>query len=78
MVAHLTDLDAGELVISFGDVHLYNNHINQAKKQLSRNVLPLPTLTINRLVKDIDDFKYEDFVIDEYEAHSSIAAPVAV
>jgi thymidylate synthase len=78
MVAKVTGLKAGEFVHSFGDAHLYSNHIEQAELQLSRAPLALPTMHINADVKDIFAFKYEDFRLEGYEAHPHIAAPVAV
>jgi thymidylate synthase len=78
MVAQVTGLKAGEFVHSFGDAHLYSNHIEQAELQLSRAPLALPTMHINAGVKDIFAFKYEDFRLEGYEAHPHIAAPVAV
>ena len=68
----------GEFVHTFGDVHLYNNHIEQAKKQLSRSPYALPQMKINPDVKSIFDFKFEDFELQDYKCHEHIAAPVAV
>lgn len=78
MIAHVCGLGVGELVFSGGDVHLYKNHIEQAKLQLSREPKPLPTLRFAREVTDIDDFKFEDFIIEGYEAHPHIKGEVAV
>lgn len=78
MVAQVCDLKPGDFVHSFGDVHLYNNHFDQAKLQLTRNPFPLPTMKINPAVKDIFDFKYEDFTLEGYQSHPAIKAPVAV
>ncbi len=78
MVAQVTGLKAGEFIHSFGDAHLYLNHIEQAELQLSRGPLALPTMHINAGVKDIFGFKYDDFRLEGYEAHPHIAAPVAV
>jgi len=78
MVAQVTGLKPGEFVHSFGDAHLYLNHIDQAKEQLSRDPLPLPTMRLNPQVKDIFDFTYEDFTLENYQAHPSIKAPIAV
>jgi thymidylate synthase len=78
MVAHVTGLAPGEFVHTFGDAHLYNNHIEQAHEQLSRTPRPLPTMRINPDVRSIDDFRYEDFTLENYNPHPRIAAPVAV
>jgi len=78
MIAQVCDLQYGDFVHSFGDVHLYNNHMEQANLQLSRKAFPLPTMKINPAVKDIFAFKYEDFTLENYECHPAIKAPVAV
>jgi len=78
MVAQVCDLQYGDFVHSFGDVHLYNNHMEQANLQLSRQPFPLPTMKINPAVKDIFAFQYEDFTLENYECHPGIKAPVAV
>ena len=78
MVAQATDLQVGDFVHTFGDAHLYLNHIEQAKMQLSRDCRPLPKLEINPEVKNIFDFKYEDFSITGYDPHPHIKAVVAV
>ena len=78
MVAHVTGLKVGEFVHTFGDVHLYKNHVEQAKIQLQRKPLPLPTMKINRNVGSIFDFKYDDFELINYQSHPHIPAPVAV
>jgi thymidylate synthase len=78
MVAQVTGLKAGEFIHSFGDAHLYLNHIEQAELQLTRAPYPLPRMVINPAVKDIFGFKYEDFRLEGYQAHPHIAAPVAV
>jgi thymidylate synthase len=78
MMAQVCDLQPGEFIHSFGDVHLYNNHIEQAKLQLSRTPYPLPVMKINPDVKDIFAFKYEDFELQNYQHHAAIKAPVAV
>jgi thymidylate synthase len=78
MVAQVTGLKPGEFVHSFGDAHLYLNHVEQAKEQLSRDPLPLPTMRLNPAVKDIFDFTFEDFTLENYQAHPSIKAPIAV
>ncbi|HBG69603.1 MAG: thymidylate synthase [Bacteroidetes bacterium GWF2_43_63] len=78
MVAQATDLQAGDFVHTFGDAHLYLNHIEQAQLQLSRDCRPLPKLEINPEVKNIFDFKFEDFSITGYDPHPHIKAVVAV
>tara|TARA_R110000868_G_scaffold2186_1_gene16548 strand:+ start:20 stop:814 length:795 start_codon:yes stop_codon:yes gene_type:complete len=78
MVAQVTGLEAGEFIHTFGDAHLYSNHLEQADKQLARSPLPLPKMHINPDVKSIFDFTYDDFKLEGYEAHPHIAAPVAV
>ena len=78
MIASVCGLEYGDFVHSFGDVHLYNNHVEQANLQLSRKPFPLPTMKINKEVKDIFSFQFSDFTLENYEAHSSIKAPVAV
>ena len=69
MIAQVCDLDVGEFVHTFGDVHLYNNHIEQAKLQLSRTPFALPTMNINPSVKNIFDFTFEDFKLENYQSH---------
>lgn len=78
MVAQVTNLQYGEFVHTFGDVHLYNNHIEQAKLQLTRKPYPLPALEINPLVTDLFSFQYTDFTLKNYVCHSAIKAPIAV
>jgi thymidylate synthase len=78
MVAQVSGLEPGEFIHTFGDVHLYNNHLDQAKLQLTRQPHPLPTLRINPEVKDLFDFTYEDFTVENYDPHPAIKAPVAV
>jgi len=78
MVASVCGLEYGDFVHSFGDVHLYNNHVEQANLQLSRKPFPLPTMKINKEVKDIFSFQFSDFTLENYESHPSIKAPVAV
>jgi thymidylate synthase len=78
MVAQVTGLELGDFVHSFGDAHLYTNHKDQIKEQLSRDPLPLPTLKINPQVNNLFDFVYEDFELVDYQSHSAIRAPVAV
>jgi thymidylate synthase len=78
MIAQVCDLQPGEFIHTFGDVHLYSNHIEQAKLQLSREPFPLPVMKINPAVKDIFGFQYEDFELENYQFHPHIKAPVAV
>jgi thymidylate synthase len=78
MMAQVCGLEYGEFVHTFGDVHLYSNHIEQAKLQLTRTPYPLPTMKINPDVKDLFSFKFEDFTLENYQAHPSIKAPIAV
>lgn len=78
MLAQVCDLKPGEFIHTFGDVHLYHNHFEQAKLQLTRDFRPLPTMRINPEVKDIFQFKYEDFTLENYDPHPHIKAPVAV
>jgi thymidylate synthase len=78
MIAQVCDLEPGEFVHVFGDVHLYNNHLEQAKLQLTRTPFPLPKMKLNPSVKNIFDFKFEDFTLENYQAHPAIRAQVAV
>ncbi len=78
MLAQVCDLEPGDFVHTFGDAHLYHNHFEQAKLQLSREPLELPSMKINPDVKDLFEFTYEDFELTGYEAHGHIKAPVAV
>jgi thymidylate synthase len=78
MVAQVTGLQPGDFVHTFGDVHIYSNHIEQVKLQLARQPYPLPTMKINPGVKNIFDFKFEDFELAEYQAHPHIKGKVAV
>ncbi len=78
MVAQVTGLEAGDFVHTFGDVHIYNNHFEQVKKQLSREPKSLPTMKLNPEVKDIFDFKFEDFTLENYDPYPGIKAPVAI
>ena len=78
MMAQVCGLEAGDFVHTFGDVHIYNNHIEQVKLQLSRQPRQLPTMRLNREVKDIFAFKYEDFTLENYNPYNSIKAEVSV
>jgi thymidylate synthase len=78
MVAQVCDLEPGDFVHTFGDVHLYSNHVEQAKIQLSRKPFPLPTMKLNPAVRDIFSFRFEDFTLENYQSHPAIKAPVAV
>lgn len=78
MTAQVCGLEAGELILTFGDVHLYLNHLEQAKLQLTREPFPLPTMKLNSAVKSIFDFTYEDFSLENYQFHPAIPAPIAV
>lgn len=78
MIANICGLEYGDFVHSFGDVHLYNNHLEQAQLQLSRTPFPLPTMKINKEVKDIFSYQFSDFTLENYESHPGIKAPVAV
>lgn len=78
MIAQVCDLEPGDFVHSFGDVHLYSNHIEQAKLQLSRTPFDLPHMKLNPAVKDLFQFSFEDFSLENYQFHPAIKAPVAV
>ena len=78
MVAQVTDLQPGDFVHTFGDAHLYSNHIEQADIQLSRQLRTLPTMTLNADITDIFGFTYGDFTLEGYQPHPHIAAPIAV
>jgi thymidylate synthase len=78
MVAQVTGYEPGDFVHTFGDLHLYANHVEQAKTQISRTPRPLPRMTINPDVRDIFSFKYEDFTLSDYNPHPHIKADVAV
>lgn len=78
MIAQVCGLEPGDFVHTFGDVHLYKNHIEQAKLQLSRKPFPLPQMKLNPEIKDLFEFKFEDFTLENYQSHPHIKAPVAV
>ena len=78
MVAQVCDLAPGDFVHTFGDAHLYVNHLDQARLQLEREPRPLPTMTLNPAVKSIFDFRFSDFTLENYDPHPSIKAPIAV
>lgn len=78
MIAQVCDMDPGEFIHSFGDVHIYNNHMEQVALQLSRKPFPLPTMKLNPEVKELFDFRFEDFKLENYEYHPAIKAPVAI
>jgi thymidylate synthase len=78
MVAQVCGLQAGDFIHTLGDAHLYNNHLEQARLQLTREPLALPRLALNPSVRELGDFRYEDIVIEDYVSHPAIKAPVAV
>jgi thymidylate synthase len=78
MIAQVCDLEPGEFIHTFGDVHIYNNHLEQVNLQLSRKPLPLPRMKLNASVRNIFDFRFEDFILEDYQSHPAIKAPVAV
>lgn len=78
MIAQVCDLEYGDFIHTFGDAHIYNNHLEQANLQLSREPRPLPTMRINSDVKDIFGFKFEDFTLENYDPHPHIKGIVAV
>ena len=78
MVAQVCDLEVGEFVHTFGDVHIYNNHFEQVEKQLSREPKSLPTMKLNPEIKNIFDFDFNDFTLENYDPHPGIKAPVAI
>ena len=78
MVAQVCGLKPGEFIHTLGDAHLYNNHLEQTKLQLSRNPRPLPLVKLNPAITDIFDFKFEDFTLENYDPHPHIKAPVAI
>ena len=78
MIAQICELAPGDFVHTFGDAHLYANHLEQADRQLGRMPLPLPTMKLNPVVKDIFGFSFEDFTLCDYQCHGGIKAPIAV
>jgi thymidylate synthase len=78
MVAQVTKTIPDKLIVSFGDVHLYSNHMEQVAVQLARESFPLPTLQLNSEITDIDSFTYEDITVQDYQYHPAIKAPIAV
>ncbi|WP_106291233.1 thymidylate synthase [Arcticibacter pallidicorallinus] len=78
MIAQVCDLEPGDFIHTLGDAHLYNNHLEQTRLQMSRAPKPLPKMVLNPEIKDIFDFKYEDFSLENYDPHPHIKAPVAV
>jgi len=77
MVAQVTGLETGEFVHTFGDVHIYSNHFDAVREQLKRNPYPFPTVKLNPDIKNIDDFKKEDIILENYTAHPSLKADIA-
>ena len=78
MIAQVCNMECGDFIHCFGDVHLYSNHFEQAKLQLTREPFALPTMKINAAVKDIFNFKFDDFILENYQSHPHIKAAVAV
>ncbi|MEO0058782.1 MAG: hypothetical protein RLZZ312_429 [Bacteroidota bacterium] len=78
MIAQVCDLAVGEFIHTFGDAHIYNNHFEQLDLQLSRDIRPLPQMILNPEIKNIFDFKFEDFTLDNYDPHPAIKGAVAV
>lgn len=77
MVSHVTKIPPGEFVHTFGDVHIYSNHFDQVKEQLTREPYPFPTVTLNQGITDIDSFTYDDIALENYEAHKTLKAEIA-
>jgi len=78
MIAQVCNLKPGDFVHTFGDTHIYLNHLEQVQLQLSREPRPLPVMKLNPDVKDLFAFRYEDFTLEGYDPHPAIKAPVAV
>jgi len=78
MIAQVCDLEPGDFIHTFGDVHIYSNHIEQVNLQLTREPFPLPAMKLNPAVKNIFDFQFDDFTLENYQHHPAIKAPVAV
>lgn len=78
MMAQVSGLEAGDFVHTFGDVHIYSNHMEQVQLQLSRTPYPLPTMKLNKAIDSLFDFKFEDFTLENYQSHAAIKAVVAV
>ncbi len=78
MIAHVVNMVPGDFVHTFGDLHVYSNHYEQVRTQLTRDPRPLPKLHLNPAVRRLEDFKFEDITFEGYDPHPSIKAPVAV
>jgi thymidylate synthase len=78
MVAQQADLEPGDFIWTGGDCHLYNNHLEQAREQLRREPYPMPRLRFARRPDDLFSYRYEDFIVDDYQFHPAIKAPIAV
>lgn len=78
MIAQVCGLDVGELIISFGDTHIYTNHVEQVKEQLSREEYPLPKLWLDPSIKDIDNFTMDSIKLENYQSHGTTKAEMAV
>ena len=78
MLAQITNLKPGDFVHTLGDAHLYNNHLDQAAEQLNRNPRPLPKMSLNSEVADLFSFQFKDFILQDYDPHPHISAPVSV
>ena len=78
MIAQVCGYEAGEFIHTFGDAHIYNNHQEQLELQLSRDLRPLPKMIINPQIKSINDFKFEDFKLENYNPHPHIKGAIAV